>query len=402
MNYQIDSYPFTGKRVLVRVDFNVPLDERFQITDDTRIRAALKTIRKIMAGGGRVVLMSHLGRPKGGPEPTYSLIHLVPHLSQLLGTPVLFATDCIGSAAKQVVDSLQNGQVALLENLRFYKEEEAGDEFFAGQLAENGDVYVNDAFGTAHRAHASTAVIAKFFPTDKLFGYLMEDEVVSIDRVLHSSVSPVTAIIGGSKVSGKMAILENLMNRVDNLLIGGGMAFTFIKAKHGKVGSSLVEDDRLAMASDLIDQARSKNVNLCLPTDAIIADAFNNEANQKNCSVVDIPDGWMGLDIGPETIQHFTELILQSKTVLWNGPMGVFEMPNFANGTKQIALALAKSTRENKCFTLVGGGDSVAAVNQFGLAEEVSYVSTGGGAMLEYLEGIELPGIAAIKNSPEI
>jgi phosphoglycerate kinase len=397
MVYQIDNYNFSGKRALVRVDFNVPLDEQFNITDDTRIRAALKTVRKIVADGGKAILMSHLGRPKGGPENKYSLKHLVDHTSKLLGMPVHFATDCVGDAAKAAVDTMKSGEVALLENLRFYKEEEAGDEFFAGQLAELGDVYVNDAFGTAHRAHASTAVIARFFPTDKLFGYLMEDEVQNIDKVLNSTATPVTAIIGGSKVSSKIAIIENLMDKVDNLLIGGGMAFTFIKAQQGKVGSSLVEEDKLDTALELITMARNKNVNLILPTDAVIADKFANDANIQTCGIAAIPDGWMGLDLGPNSIATYREVIERSKTILWNGPMGVFEMSNFAKGTEEVAKALADVTTKGT-FTLVGGGDSVAAVNQFGLADQVSYVSTGGGAMLESLEGIELPGIAAVRN----
>ena len=396
MNYQLDAYNFKGKRTLIRVDFNVPLDEKFHITDDSRIRAAVKTIKKIMGDGGRVVLMSHLGRPKGGPEDKFSLKHILKHTSELLGVDVKFAEDCIGDKAKAVVDSLKDGEVALLENLRFYKEEEAGDEFFAGQLAENGDVYVNDAFGTAHRAHASTAVIARFFPTDKLFGYLMEDEVQSIERVLNSNATPVTAIIGGSKVSSKIAIIENLMDAVDNLIIGGGMAFTFIKAQKGKIGSSLVEEDKLQTALDLIAMSRDKGVNLLLPTDAIIADKFSNDANTKECMIAEIPDGWSGLDIGPRSIHLFQDVILKSKTILWNGPMGVFEMDKFSKGTIAIAESLAEATKVG-AFTLVGGGDSVAAVNQFGFADKVSYVSTGGGAMLEALEGIDLPGIAAIK-----
>ncbi len=396
MTYQIDHYNFSGKRTLIRVDFNVPLDEHLNITDDTRIRAAVKTIKKITSDGGKAILMSHLGRPKGGPEDKFSLKHIVKRTSELLGTDVKFASDCIGEQAKSVVNAMKNGDVVLLENLRFYKEEEAGDEFFAGQLAENGDVYVNDAFGTAHRAHASTAVIAKFFPTDKLFGYLMEDEVHSIDKVLNSNATPVTAIIGGSKVSSKIAIMENLMDAVDNLIVGGGMAFTFIKAQKGKIGSSLVEEDKLQTALDLIAMSREKNVNLLLPTDAIIADKFANDANRKECGIADIPDGWSGLDIGPRTIEMFKQTILQSKTILWNGPMGVFEMENFSRGTIAIAEALAEATAKG-AFTLVGGGDSVSAVNQFGFADKVSYVSTGGGAMLEALEGIDLPGIAAIK-----
>jgi len=396
--YQLDSYSFTGKRVLLRVDFNVPLDDKLQITDDSRIRAAVKTIQKIRNGGGRVILLSHLGRPKNGAENKFSLRHLLGHISELLGTKVKFAEDCIGPKAKAVVDRMKDGDVVLLENLRFYKEEEAGDEFFAGQLAENGDVYVNDAFGTAHRAHASTAVISRFFPTDKLFGYLMEDEVKNIDKVLRSAATPITAIIGGSKVSGKIAIIENLMDVAQNILIGGAMAFTFIKAQQGKVGNSLVEEDKLETAIDLIALARNKNVNLYLPTDAIIADAFSNDANRKESGIASIPAGWMGLDIGPKTIAHYREIILMSKTVLWNGPMGVFEMEHFAHGTSEVAKALAEATATKGAFTLVGGGDSVAAVNQFGLADKVSYVSTGGGAMLEYLEGVELPGIAAIRH----
>lgn len=396
MAYQLDSRNFSGKRVLVRVDFNVPLDDQFNITDDTRIRAAAKTIQKITNDGGKTILMSHLGRPKGGPEDKYSLHHILAGVSNVLGKPVKFAEDCVGDTAKAVVDQMSNGDVVLLENLRFYKEEEKGDEFFAGQLAELGDVYVNDAFGTAHRAHASTAIIARFFPTERLFGYLMEDEVQSINRVLNSNAKPVTAIIGGSKVSSKIAIIENLMNTVDYLIIGGGMAFTFIKAQKGHVGSSLVEDDKLDMALDLISKAKEKNVQLLLPSDAVIADKFAADANTDICPIQSIPDGWMGLDIGPDTIAVYKDVILKSKTVLWNGPMGVFEMEKFAAGTIAVAEALAEATKNHGCFTLVGGGDSVAAVNQFGLADQVSYVSTGGGAMLESLEGIELPGIAAI------
>jgi phosphoglycerate kinase len=397
MAYQLDSRNFSGKRVLVRVDFNVPLNEQMQVTDDTRIRAAAKTIKKIIGDGGKAILMSHLGRPKGGPEDKFSLRHIVPNVQSVLGVPVYFAEDCIGERASSVINAMKDGEVVLLENLRFYKEEEAGDEFFAGQIAENGDVYVNDAFGTAHRAHASTAVIAKFFPTDRLFGYLMEDEVKNIDRVLNSNQTPVTAIIGGSKVSSKIAIIENLMDRVDNLIIGGGMAFTFIKAQKGKVGNSLVEEDKLDVALDLLVKAREKNVNLLLPTDAVIADKFAADAKTDTCGVGAIPDGWMGLDIGPASIESFKEVILRSKTILWNGPMGVFEMEAFAKGTIAVAEALAEATKNHGAFTLVGGGDSVAAVNQFGLADQVSYVSTGGGAMLESLEGIELPGIAAIR-----
>ena len=381
--------------MLVRVDFNVPLNDKFEVTDNTRIRAAAKTILKLSSDGAKVILMSHLGRPKGGPEDKFSLKHIQQEVSKVLGKPVAFAGNCVGEEAKHAVEKMKAGEILLLENLRFYKEEEGGDEFFAGQLAELGDVYVNDAFGTAHRAHASTAVIAKFFPTDKYFGYLMEDEVKSIDRVLNGNASPVTAIIGGSKVSSKIAILENLMNAVDNIIIGGGMAFTFIKAQRGKVGNSLVEDDKLPLALELMEMARNKNVNLYLPTDAIIADAFAADANRKECSIASIPSGWMGLDIGVKSREHFAAIIAQSKTVLWNGPMGVFEMEAFAAGTTAVANALVEATKKGS-FTLVGGGDSVAAINQFGLANEVSYVSTGGGAMLESLEGIELPGVRAI------
>ena len=379
----------------MRVDFNVPLNDKFEVTDNTRIRSAAKTILRLSSDRAKVILMSHLGRPKGGPEDKFSLKHIQQEVSKVLGKPVAFAGNCVGEEAKHAVEKMKAGEILLLENLRFYKEEEGGDEFFAGQLAELGDVYVNDAFGTAHRAHASTAVIAKFFPTDKYFGYLMEDEVKSIDRVLNGNASPVTAIIGGSKVSSKIAILENLMNAVDNIIIGGGMAFTFIKAQKGKVGSSLVEDDKLALALELMEMARNKNVNLYLPTDAIIADAFAADANHKECSIANIPSGWMGLDIGVKSREHFAAIIAQSKTVLWNGPMGVFEMEAFAAGTIAVANALVEATKSGS-FTLVGGGDSVAAINQFGLANEVSYVSTGGGAMLESLEGIELPGVAAI------
>ncbi len=390
----INDYNFKGKKALVRVDFNVPMDANFAITDDTRIKAALPTIKKIIADGGSAILMSHLGRPKGKEEKN-SLKHLVGHLSSLLGQPVQFANDCVGAASEQVTASLANGQVALLENLRFHKEEEGGDETFAQALAKQGDVYVNDAFGTAHRAHASTAVIAKFFNGNKLFGYLMENEVKSIDRVLNGGEKPVAAIIGGAKVSSKITIIENMLDKVDHLIIGGGMAYTFIKAQGGKVGASLVEDDKLELAKSIIEKAKQKGVELHLPTDTVIADKFSNEANISVCDINAIPDGWLGLDVGPETIKNYEAAILASKTILWNGPMGVFEMSNFAAGTIAIANALVKAT-EKGAFTLVGGGDSVAAINQFNLADKVSYVSTGGGAMLESLEGIVLPGIKAV------
>jgi phosphoglycerate kinase len=395
--YALDARSFAGKNVLVRVDFNVPLNEQFEVTDNTRIRMAARTIQKIAADGGKVILMSHLGRPKGGPEDKYSLRHIQNEVSKVLGKPVAFATNCIGDVAKEAVAQMNSGDILLLENLRFYKEEEGGDEFFAGQLAELGDCYVNDAFGTAHRAHASTAVIAKFFPTDKYFGYLMEDEVRSIEKVLNSSEKPVTAIIGGSKVSSKIAILENLLSRVDHIIIGGGMAFTFVKAQGGKVGNSLVEDDKLELALSLLEKAKANNVQFHLPTDAVVADAFAASANVKVCPINEIEEGWMGLDVASDSQAKFAEVIESSKVVLWNGPMGVFEMEPFAAGTLAVAESLARAT-EKGAFTLVGGGDSVAAINQFGMAERVSYVSTGGGAMLESLEGITLPGIAAIQN----
>ena len=395
--YQIDQQNFNGKRVLVRVDFNVPLNEQFEVTDDTRIRAAIPTLEKLAKDGAKVIVMSHLGRPKSGPEDKFSLRHIIPSLSSLTTCSVSFVDDCIGGKVALAVDEMSAGSILVLENLRFYKEEEKGDEFFAGQLAENGDVYVNDAFGTAHRAHASTAIIANFFPTDKYFGYLMENEVKSIDRVLNSTDKPVVAIVGGSKVSSKIGIIENLINTADAIIIGGGMAFTFVKAMGGKVGNSLVEEDRLEQALSLMKKAKEKGVQFLLPTDAIIADQFSNDANIQTVSINAIPDGWMGLDIAQDSIDAFHHAIVNAKIVLWNGPMGVFEMEKFANGTKAIAMALTEAT-EKGCFTLVGGGDSVAAINQMNMANQVSYVSTGGGAMLESLEGIVLPGIAAIQS----
>ncbi|MBL7944238.1 MAG: phosphoglycerate kinase [Flavobacteriales bacterium] len=394
----IDQFSFKGKRALVRVDFNVPLNDKLEITDDTRIRAALKTIRKISADGGRVILMSHLGRPKGGPEPKYSMAPVAPHLAKLLNQPVLFAPACVGPDAHDVVNRMNDGDVALLENLRFHKEEEGGDEFFAGQLAELGDVYVNDAFGTAHRAHASTAVIARFFPMAKMFGYLMQEEVDALEKVMQRAEHPVTAIIGGSKVSSKIAILENLLGRVDNVVIGGGMAYTFFKALGGVVGNSLVEDDKLDVAKKLIEAAREKGVTILLPEDSVIADKFDNNATITTSESRGIPQGWMGLDIGKKSIADFRNCILKSRTILWNGPMGVFELSNFAAGTQAIAQTLTEATAAG-AFTLVGGGDSVAAINQFSLAGKVSYVSTGGGAMLEALEGKVLPGIAAVREN---
>jgi phosphoglycerate kinase len=406
---KFSTHNFAGQKVLVRVDFNVPLDENFNITDDTRMTATIPTIKKILADGGKVILMSHFGRPKGGPEEKYSLKHLVKHLYELLnanagntpsgdgGTNVFFADDCIGTQAGMTAEMLRNGEVLLLENLRFYKEEEKGDEAFAEKLSKLGDVYVNDAFGTAHRAHASTAVIAKFFPTDKkMFGLLMESEVLSAEKVLHQAEKPFTAIIGGAKVSDKILIIENLLQRATDIIIGGGMAYTFLKARGGKIGGSLCEDDRLQTALDILEKAKQKNVSIHLPEDSVIADKFDANANTNTCPSDAIPDGWMGLDIGPKAVGIFSEVIKNSKTILWNGPMGVFEMDKFQNGTKSVALAVAEATGKG-AFSLVGGGDSVAAVNQFHLADKVSYVSTGGGAMLEYFEGKVLPGIAAIK-----
>lgn len=391
----IDGINFKGRRAIMRVDFNVPLNSDFQITDDSRMRAAVPSIKKILGDGGSVILMSHLGRPKEGPEDKFSLRHIQAHLGQLLGVDVKFAEDCIGDLTHQKAINLKPGEVLLLENLRFYKEETKGNEEFAGKLAQLADVYVNDAFGTAHRAHASTTIIAKFFPNDKVFGYLMANELSSIDKVLKDVKRPYTAIIGGAKVSSKIEILENLMDKVDDLIIGGGMMFTFIKANGGKIGGSLVEEDFLEKAKEIMAKAKEKGVNLHIPSDAIIADAFANDANYKECKADEIPEGWLGLDIGPESMQAFAETTRKSKTVLWNGPMGVFEMENFAKGTKMVAEALVEATQKGG-FTLIGGGDSVAAINQLGLAEQVSYVSTGGGALLEYMEGKILPGVQAI------
>ena len=392
----IHDYDFKGKKALIRVDFNVPLDkETFEITDDTRIRAAIPTIQHILNGGGSVVLMSHLGRPKEGFEEKYSLKHILAHTSKLLGKEVKFAKDCINAEALETSANLQPGEVLLLENLRFYKQETAGTESFAESLAKHGDVYVNDAFGTAHRAHASTAIIAKYFPNDKMFGYLLEAEIKSVDRVLNSEEKPLTAIVGGAKVSSKITIIERLLDKVDNLIVGGGMAFTFVKAQGGEVGGSLVEDDYLDVARKIMSEAKAKGVTIYVPTDAVIADAFSNDANKKTVQSNEIPAGWMGLDTGAQTSKDCAEIIKNSKLILWNGPMGVFEMENFQQGTKDVANAIVTAT-ENGAFSLIGGGDSVAAINKFNLADKVSYVSTGGGAMLEYLEGIELPGIKAI------
>lgn len=394
---QFSQHSFANEKALIRVDFNVPLNDKFAITDDTRMRAAVPTIKKILKDGGSVILMSHLGRPKDGPTDKYSLKHLVPHLQELLGTKVDFANDCIGQEATDKAKALKPGQVLLLENLRFYKEEEKGDKAFAEKLSKLGDVYVNDAFGTAHRAHASTAVIAQFFPKEKrMFGLLMESEVSSAEKVLHQAQKPFTAIIGGAKVSDKILIIENLLERATDIIIGGGMAYTFVKALGGKIGNSLCENDRLDTAKELCAKAEAKGVRIHLPSDSIIADKFAADANDSAAPSNNIPDGWMGLDIGENACEQFTNVIHQSKTILWNGPMGVFEMEKFQRGTKGIARAVAEATQKG-AFSLVGGGDSVAAVNQFGYADKVSYVSTGGGAMLEYFEGKELPGIAAVK-----
>ena len=390
------SHNFKNEKALIRVDFNVPLNDKFEITDDTRITATLPTIKKIVNDGGSVILMSHFGRPKNGPEEKFSLKHIVDHLQKLIGRKVQFAGDCIGEDAIQKANDLKPGEVLLLENLRFHKEEEKGDEAFAEKLSKLGDVYVNDAFGTAHRAHASTAIIAKYFEADKkMFGLLMEGEVINAEKVLHQAEKPFLAIIGGAKVSDKIAIIENLLNRATDIIIGGGMAYTFMKATGGSIGNSLCEDDRLDMARNVIDQAIKKGVCLHLPADSIIANKFSNDTEISGALSNNIPDGWMGLDIGQQARDTFCKVIMDSKTILWNGPMGVFEMEKFQGGTKAIALAVADAT-SNGAFSLVGGGDSVAAVNQFGLADKVSFVSTGGGALLEYFEGKELPGIAAI------
>lgn len=391
----IDFLNFSGKKALIRVDFNVPLDDKFNITDDNRMVGAIPTIEKILNDGGSVILMSHLGRPKDGPADKYSLRHLVRHLAILLNRDVQFADDCIGKSAVSKAKDLKSGEVLLLENLRFYKEEEKGDEGFAGKLAALGDVYVNDAFGTAHRAHASTAIIAKFFPTAKYFGYLMAGELANAEKILNHAERPFTAIMGGAKVSDKILLIEKLLDKVDNLIIGGGMAYTFAKAQGGQIGNSLVEDDKLDLALELLKRAKAKNVNLLLPVDSVVADAFAADANTAIAQNDAIAPGWMGLDIGPESIKSFSSVVKNSKTILWNGPMGVFEMEKFETGTKSVAEAVVEATK-NGAFSLIGGGDSAAAVAKFGFEDEVSYISTGGGALLEYMEGKELPGVKAI------
>ena len=417
MQQHIDSYDFTGKKAIVRVDFNVPLNENFEITDDTRIRRAIPTLKKVLAGGGSLIIMSHLGRPKK-VDPKFSLKHIVAHVSECLGVPVQFAEDC--QAADAQAAALKPGEALLLENLRFYAEEEgkprglaedatdeekaaakkavkASQKEFTKKLASYADCYINDAFGTAHRAHASTALIAEYFPNDKMFGYLMEGEIKAIDNVLKNAKRPFTAIIGGSKVSSKLAVLENLLPKVDNLIIGGGMGYTFIKAMGGKIGNSLHEDDLIPQANDIMARAKELGVNLSLSTETVVADDFSNDANHKTVPSMEIPEGWEGMDAGKASLDNWKKIILDSKTILWNGPVGVFEMDTFAKGTLQIAEYLAEATA-NGAYTLVGGGDSVAAVTKMGYADKVSYVSTGGGAMLEAIEGKDLPGIAAVRD----
>ena len=391
----IKDFDFKNKKALVRVDFNVPQDENLNVTDNTRIVAVKPTVDKILADGGSVILMTHLGRPKGEVNDKYSLKHILSEVSKVLGQDVKFVEESVGEKAEQAAAELQAGEILLLENLRFHKEEEKGDEAFAEKLSKLGDAYVNDAFGTAHRAHASTAVIAQFFPSTKFFGLLMEKELIAIDRVLKSGEKPVTAILGGSKVSTKITIIENILPAVDNLIIGGGMSFTFIKALGGKIGKSIVEDDKLSLALEILEKAKQHNVEVYLPTDVVIADDFNNEANRKECSIMEIPEDWQGLDAGSKSREIFNDVLLNSKTILWNGPIGVFEMSNFAAGTIALGESIAEATKLG-AFSLVGGGDSVAFVKQFGYSDKVSYVSTGGGAMLESLEGLELPGVAAI------
>ena len=390
----LNDFDFATKKAIIRVDFNVPLDENFNVTDATRIEAAKPTIDAILAQGGSVILMSHLGRPKG-VEENYSLKHILKTTSEVLGVPVQFASNCIGSEAATAAEKLQAGEVLLLENLRFHNEEEAGDVAFAKELASLGDIYVNDAFGTAHRAHASTTIIAQFFPTEKCFGLLLAKEIESLNKVLKNSKKPVTAVLGGSKVSSKITVIENILDKVDHMIIGGGMTFTFVKALGGKIGDSICEDDKQELALEILRLAKEKGVQIHIPVDVVAANAFSNTADTQIVDVSAIPDGWQGLDAGPKSLENFKKVIMDSKTILWNGPLGVFEMESFANGTIALGNFIAESTA-NGAFSLVGGGDSVAAVKQFGLEDKMSYVSTGGGAMLEMLEGKVLPGIAAI------
>ena len=390
----LNDFNFKDQKALIRVDFNVPLNDAFQVTDATRIEAAKPTIIKILEDGGSCVLMSHLGRPKGVQEE-FSLKHIAHKVEDIIGVETKFVSNCIGEEAQEAIKNLQPGQLLILENLRFHDEEKSGDKAFAEQLSQLGDIYVNDAFGTAHRAHSSTTVVAEFFPENKCFGLLLEQEIESIEKVMETGEKPVLAILGGAKVSSKITIIENILDKVDHLIVGGGMSFTFVKAQGGNIGSSLVEDDKLELALSILEQAKAKNVQVHIPVDAVIADAFSNDANTQVCDINNIPDGWMGLDAGPESVKQFNDVVLASKTILWNGPLGVFELENFANGTIELGNSIAESTK-NGAFSLVGGGDSVAAVKQFGFAKKVSYVSTGGGAMLESLEGKDLPGIAAI------
>lgn len=391
----VNDINFKGKKALVRVDFNVPLDDQLNVSDDTRITAAMKTVKKILSDGGSVILMSHMGRPKDGPQDKFSLKNILRDLEEAVGTKVQFAKDCIGEEAKELASKLKEGEVLLLENLRFHKEEEKGDQDFAKKLSELGDIYVNDAFGTAHRAHASTAVIAQFFD-QKAAGYLMQSELENADKVLENPASPYTAVMGGAKISDKILIIEKLLDRVDNLIVGGGMSYTFTKAQGGKIGDSLLEADKMELALRLIEKAKNNGVQLILPVDTVTSKAFANDAEQSTAKSGEIPDGWMGLDIGPETRKLFSDTIKKSKTILWNGPMGVFEMSSFEAGTKAIANAVVEATK-NGAFSLIGGGDSAAAVNKFGYGDEVSYVSTGGGALLEYMEGKALPGVKALE-----
>lgn len=391
----IDDFDFENKKALIRVDFNVPLDSEFHVTDTSRIEAAKPSILKVLEDGGSAILMSHLGRPKGKNNPEMSLAHICEKVSEIIGVQVKFAKDSVGDEAGKAASSLENGEVLLLENLRFHPEEESGDEAFAKQLAALGDIYINDAFGTAHRAHASTTIIAKFFTDRKCFGYLLAKEIKAIEKVMQTGEKPVTAILGGAKVSSKITIIENILDKVDHLIIGGGMTYTFVKAQGGSVGDSICEDDKMELALEILKQAEAKGVQVHLPVDVLAADAFENAANTQFVSVGSIPKGWQGLDAGPQTLENFKEVILRSKTILWNGPVGVFEMENFAKGTISVGNAIDEAT-QNGAFSLVGGGDSVAAVKQFGFQNKVSYVSTGGGAMLESLEGRTLPGIAAI------
>lgn len=392
----INDFNFKDKRALIRVDFNVPLNDKFEVTDTTRIEAAKSTIIKVLEDGGSAVLMSHLGRPKG-VEEKYSLKHIADKVSEIIGVQVQFVDDCIGDKVAEAVENLENGQILLLENLRFYNEEKAGDVAFAEALSKSGDIYVNDAFGTAHRAHASTTIVAQFFSETKCFGNLLAREIESIDKVLNNSEKPVLAVLGGAKVSSKITVIENILSKVDHIIIGGGMTFTFVKALGGKIGNSLVEDDKMELALEILEKAKANHVEVHLPVDAIIADSFSNDANTQTVPVNEIPDGWMGLDAGEQSIANFDAVVNTCKTILWNGPLGVFEMGSFAKGTIGLGNAIDRAT-QNGAFSLVGGGDSVAAVKQFGFADKVSYVSTGGGAMLETLEGKTLPGIEAILN----